>query len=80
MCIRDRHYADWEAFLSKLSLEGVIDVQRFLTNASRVYFDGGLCLNGKMTLPFVYDGYHSYRYVRADALRGDCLLYTSRCV
>ena len=23
------HYADWEVFLSKLSLEGVIDVQRF---------------------------------------------------
>ena len=67
------HYADWEAFLSKLSLEGVIDVQRFLTNVSRVYFDGGLCLNGKMTLPFVYDGYHSYRYVRADALRGDSI-------
>ena len=55
------HYADWEAFLSKLSLEGVIDVQRFLTDISRVYFDGGLCVNGEMALPFVYDGYHSYR-------------------
>ena len=50
------HYADWETFLSKLSLEGVVDVQRFLTNISRVYFDGGLCVNGKMALPFVYDG------------------------
>ena len=67
------HYADWETFLSKLSLEGVVDVQRFLTNISRVYFDGGLCVNGKMALPFVYDGYHSYRYVRADALRGDSI-------
>ena len=67
------HYADWETFLSKLSLEGVVDVQRFLTNISRVYFDGGLCVNGEMALPFVYDGYHSYRYVRADALRGDSI-------
>ena len=67
------HYADWETFLSKLSLEGVIDVQRFLTNISRVYFDGGLCVNGENVLPFVYDGYHSYRYVRADALRGDSI-------
>ena len=67
------HYEDWETFLSKLSLEGVVDVQRFLTNISRVYFDGGLCVNGKMALPFVYDGYHSYRYVRADALRGDSI-------
>lgn len=41
------HYADWEAFLSKLSLEGVIDVQRFLTNVSRVYFDGGSASTAK---------------------------------
>lgn len=67
------HYQDWQAFLNKLSLSGVIDVQRFLTPVSRVYFDGGLRVNGEMTLPFVYDGYHSYRYVRADALRGDSI-------
>ena len=64
------HYADWEHFLSKLSLEGVIDAQRFLQTYSRSYFSGGLCLNGEMALPFEYDDYYGFRYVRADALGG----------
>ena len=60
----------WQDYLAKLSLRGVIDVQDFLQQFSRVYFDGGLYLNGKNALPFTYDGYYSFRYVRSPALRG----------
>jgi len=67
------HYRDWEAFLNKLSLRGTVDVQRFLTPVSRVYLEGGLYLNGEESVPFVYDGYHSYRYIRSEALRGDSI-------
>lgn len=67
------HYADWENFLSKLSLSGTADAQSFLSPYSRVYFDGALCLNGESKLPFVYDGYYSYRYLRSPALRGEHL-------
>lgn len=41
------HYADWEAFLSKLSLEGVIDVQRFLTNVSACILTAGSASTAK---------------------------------
>lgn len=64
------NYQDWQAFLSKLSLRGTVDTQRFLQPFSRVYFDGGLYLNDRLAVPFVYDGYHSYRYVRSPALSG----------
>ena len=67
------HYRDWAAFLDKISLRGTVDVQRFLTPLSRVYFDGGLYLNDRESIPFVYEGYYSFRYVRSDALRGDSI-------
>ncbi len=67
------HLEDWQAFLGKLSIEGVADVQSFLSPYSRVYFDGGLCLNGENKLPFVYDGYYSYRYLRSPAIRNEHL-------
>ncbi|MEG0512585.1 MAG: hypothetical protein RR653_07680 [Clostridia bacterium] len=64
------HYAGWEKFLGKISLQGVVDTQRFLQPQSRVYFNGGLYLNNQLTVPFEYDGYHSYRYLRTPALGG----------
>ena len=67
------HLEDWQKFLSKLSIEGVADTQSFLSPYSRVYFDGGLCLNGENKLPFVYDGYYSFRYLRSPAFRGEHL-------
>ncbi len=67
------HYADWQTFLGRLSLRGTVDTQRFLTNQSRVFFDGGLYVEEREALPFTYDGYHSYRYVRSPALRGDSI-------
>lgn len=64
------HYRDWESFLNKLSLRGNMDTQSFPNPFDRVYFDGGLYLNDKLTIPFEYDGYSSFRYVRSPALGG----------
>jgi len=64
------HYQDWEKFLNKLSLRGSMDTQSFPNPFDRVYFDGGLYLNDKLTIPFEYDGYSSFRYVRSPALGG----------
>ena len=64
------HYQDWENFLNKLGLRGSMDTQSFPNPFDRVYFDGGLYLNDKLTIPFEYDGYSSFRYVRSPALGG----------
>lgn len=62
---------DWEAFLQKLTFKGSMNAMKFLDPYSRVYLDGGVYLNGEERLPFVYDGYHSYRYLISPAFRGD---------
>ena len=64
------HYQDWETFLNKLSLRGSMDSQSFPAPFDRVYFDGGLYLNDKLTIPFEYDAYSSFRYLRSPALGG----------
>ncbi|MBR5545395.1 MAG: hypothetical protein IKU70_00215 [Clostridia bacterium] len=64
------HYQDWETFLNKLSLRGSMDSQSFPAVFDRVYFDGGMYLNDKLTIPFEYDGYSSFRYLRSPALGG----------
>ena len=64
------HYQDWETFLNKLSLRGKMDTQSFPAINDRVYFDGGLYLKDKLTIPFEYEGYSSYRYLRSPALGG----------
>ena len=62
--------AEWAEFLGKISLRGVVDTQDFPSPNDRVYFNGGLAIEGNVVLPFEYDGYHSYRYVRSPALDG----------
>lgn len=69
------HYADWETFLSKLDLRGSMDALAMLTPTSRVYLNGALRLNGKDQIPFVYDGYHSYRYFITPALDNEVFLF-----
>lgn len=64
------HYQDWEAYLDQLSVKGVIDTQLFLDPLSRVGMDATLCLNDREYVPFRYDGYYSFRYVRSPALDG----------
>ncbi len=64
------HYKDWESFLSKLTLSGLMDSQSYPAPIDRVYFDGGLYVNDKLTIPFEYDAYAQFRYVRSPAFGG----------
>lgn len=64
------HYDQWEAFFDKLSLRGVMDTQHPWEWLNRVYFDGGIYLGEKPVIPFEYDSYISFRYVRSPALDG----------
>ena len=69
------HLSDWETFLSKLDLKGAMDTLAMLTPNSRVYLNGAIRLNGKDQIPFVYDGYHSYRYLISPALNNEILFF-----
>lgn len=69
------HLSEWETFLNKLDLRGSMDTLAMLTPDSRVYLNGALRLNGKDQLPFVYDGYHSYRYITSPALGDEVMFF-----
>ena len=69
------HLSDWETFLNKLDIKGSIDTLAMFTPTSRVYLNGALRLNGKSQIPFVYDGYHSYRYLITPALNNEPLFF-----
>lgn len=66
----DANYRDWENYLKKIKLQGTVDTQRFLQPFSRVYFDGGLYLDDVLRVPFEYDGYYSFRYIKSPAITG----------
>ena len=63
----------WEDFLQKLSLKGTVNTIDFGQPISRVYFNGGLYIRDVIKIPFVYDGYHSYRYLISPAVRNDSI-------
>lgn len=67
------HLSDWETFLDKLDMRGSMDALALFTPDSRVYLDAALRLNGKSQIPFVYDGYHSYRYLISPAFNNEVL-------
>ena len=69
------HLNDWETFLKKLDLKGSADSLAMFTPTSRVYVNAALRLDGKDQVPFVYDGYHSYRYLLSPALGGEVLFF-----
>ncbi|HNW87347.1 MAG TPA: hypothetical protein PLP25_02005 [Candidatus Limiplasma sp.] len=69
------HLSDWETFLNKIDLRGSMDALAMLTPQSRVYLNGAIRLNGKDQVPFVYDGYHSYRYLLSPALGNEVLFF-----
>lgn len=62
---------DWETFLQKITFKGSMNAMDFPNPYSRVYLNGGVYLDGQERLPFVYDAYHSYRYLISPAFRGD---------
>ena len=63
----------WEDFLQKLSLKGTLNTIDFGQPMSRVYFNGGLYMNDVIRIPFVYDGYHSYRYLISPAVYNESI-------
>lgn len=67
------HLKDWEAFLSRVELTGSLDGQAFLEPESRVYLNAALCIDGEEKIPFVYDGYHSYRYLVSPMFMNDAI-------
>lgn len=69
------HLTDWETFLQKLSVSGAMDSLAMFTPNSRVYLNGALNLNGEEQIPFVYDGYHSYRYLSSPAFNDETLFF-----
>lgn len=69
------HLADWETFLNKLRLRGSTDILALFTPDSRTYLKGALQLNGKDQIPFVLDGYHSYRYLISPALNNEPIFF-----
>ncbi len=62
---------DWETFLSKLSLKGYVNAMDFPKFEDRAYMNAGLYVNGQNRIPFVYDGYHSYRYLISPMFRNE---------
>ena len=69
------HYADWEALVDKISIRGMMDSQNFPRPTNRVYVDGGVYLNDKLTVPFEYDAYSTLRFLKSPALGGENIFF-----
>lgn len=67
------HYEDWEAFLDRISIRGSSDAQHPFRFLNRVTMDASLYLDEESKIPFFYDSYMTYRYLRSPALRGEFL-------
>jgi len=67
------HYQDWAKLFDQISLTGDARTQSFLSPYSRVMLDGALCLNGESKVPFEYDGYYSFRYLRSPAINNESI-------
>ncbi|MBE5816021.1 MAG: hypothetical protein E7320_12645 [Clostridiales bacterium] len=68
-------YAGWEAFLGKVAVKGVLDVQQPFTENVRAWFDGGLYLKDRLTVPFQFDVYGRERFLSSRALRDESLYF-----
>lgn len=74
----DQSMADlkgWQEFLDKLSFRGSMDLQNPLTDKVRAWFDGGLYLNDKLTIPFQVDVYFAFRYFQSRAIKGESIFF-----
>ena len=65
----------WQEFLDKLTFEGSMDLQNPLTDKVRAWFDGGLYLNDKLTVPFQVDVYFAFRYFQSRAIKGESMFF-----
>ena len=68
-------FKGWQEFLRKLSFKGGLDVQNPLTENVRAWFDGGLYMNDRMTVPFQVDVYFAFRYFQSRALKGESMFF-----
>ena len=65
----------WQEFLKKLSFRGSLDLQNPLTDKVRAYFDGGLYMEDRLTVPFQVDVYFFFRYMQSRALKGENMFF-----
>ena len=65
----------WKAFLKKLSFRGSLDVQNPLTDKVRAWFDGGLYINERLTVPFQVDVYFAFRYLQSRIFKGENIFF-----
>ncbi len=68
-------YKGWQTFLDKLSVKGILDVQQPFTDDVRAWFDGGLYVKERLTVPFQMDVYMKYRYLISRALRDESIYF-----
>ncbi|MBE5795260.1 MAG: hypothetical protein E7323_11345 [Clostridiales bacterium] len=68
-------YQGWQEFLDKLLFKGSLDLQNPLTEKVRAWFDGGLYLNNRMTIPFQVDVYFTFRYLQSRVLKGESMFF-----
>lgn len=68
-------YAGWERFLKKVAVKGVLDTQQPFTDNVRAWFDGGLYVNDRLTVPFTFDVYMKERFLASRALMDESLYF-----
>lgn len=66
-------FQGWETLLNKLKLTGTVDTQRLFDPFKRIYLDGDLLLNDRSVIPFIFDGYYNYHYIRSAAINGQSI-------
>jgi len=62
-------------FLRQFGIGEFADITDTLQPYSRVYLNGGLYVNGKNRVPFIYDGYHNFRYIVSPAIRNQFIYF-----
>lgn len=69
------HYADWAAFLDKLSLSGDIDICGYARPDTQLNHTGWLNLNGKPLLSLDFDALGQHRYLSSNACKNDTIFF-----
>lgn len=69
------HYADWAAFLDKLSLSGDIDICGYARPDTQLNHTGWLNLNGKPLLSLNMDAVAQHRYLSSNACKNETIFF-----
>lgn len=68
-------YAGWEKFLQKVAVKGILQTQQPFTDNVRAWFDGGLYVKDRLTVPFTFDVYMKERFLASRALKDESLYF-----